>query len=159
MNSVELTGVLEIIASERPDLLGSLVAGLEFRPAGRGIAALAKSWGVRSETPATGLSELAEVALKTVRDLTRLEKRRVGWRHPRQVVDKPNIPALHSFALRRSDRVTLARGRRLQMLANKLERAHEGERQRRMVEAFLHEPAPPVDPDWLRDFLGSHHGG
>ncbi len=155
MNSAEIAGLLEVIASERPDLLGPVVATLKLdSDSSGGLQELASSWEVRSPTPASGRSELFEVALKAARDLDRLEKRRGGWRHPREVVEEPNLTVLYSFTLRRIERSRIVRGRRLRVLASKLERAYEGERQRRMIEAFIYEPVPPVDPDWLRNFLG-----
>ncbi len=45
------------------------------------------------------------------------------------------------------------RSRRLEIIGRKLEKAYEGDLRRRQVERFLSEPAPAVDPEWLRDFL------
>jgi len=156
MNSAEVAGVLELVASERPDLIGPLVKALERSPTGHGIAELAKLWGI---APEDCTAELAETALITTKHLDRLERKRgVGWRHPRQLVDAPNVPALHSFALCRRGRVTGPRSRRLEVIGLKLERAADSDRRRQMVETFLREPAPPVDGRWLRDFLGARSG-
>ncbi len=84
----------------------------------------------------------------------RLERNRT-WRHPRQVLGQPNVPALYSFTEQRRARVSgISRQRRLDIMRHKLQRAYDGERRRQMVEDFLNEPAPPVDPGWLEDFLG-----
>ncbi len=152
MNSVDLAGLLELVAKKRPDLLDPLVSALEYSPAGRGLGELAKRWGVGPDDRA---AELVELALKTAGHLDRLErKRRHAWRHPREVVDAPNLAALHSFACGRRDRAPeINRSRRLEIIGRKLERACEGDRRRRQVERFLSEPAPALDPEWLRDFL------
>ncbi len=153
MNSVDVAALLELVAKKQPDLLGPVVSALEFSPAGRGVGELAKRWGVGGDDR---VAELVEVALKTAEHLDRLErKHRHGWRHPREVVYRPNVPALQSFAYGRRNRVReIRRARRLEILGRKLERAYEGERRRRQVERFLSEPVPAVDPEWLRDFLG-----
>jgi hypothetical protein len=148
MNSAEVVRVLEVIASEQPDLIGPLVEALEFSPARRGLAALAEAWEEQ-------IADLGDLAIRTARHLDRLEKRSGAWRHPDQVVEAPHVPALASFVVARCDRVTPEpRSRRLNVLAIKLQRIATLEQERRKLEAFLREPMKPVDPEWLRDFMG-----
>ncbi len=152
MNSADVAGLLELLSKESPDLLGPLVSALEFSPAGRGIGELAKRWGV---SPDDRAAELVALALKTAEHLDRLERQQLrAWRHPREVLGAPNLAALHSFARRRSGRVPgISRSRRLEVIGRKLERVYEVDRRRQRIESFLSEPAPAVDPEWLRDFL------
>ncbi len=144
-----VAGLLEVVASERPDLLGPLIEALEHSPAGRGLAQVAEVWDVRPEDHSEDLSKLAVCASK---HLDRLEKYRTGWRHPNQMVDEPNVQALVSFALERRRRVPgIARARRLDVLRRKLKRTAETERQRQELDAFLREPSAPID---LAAFMG-----
>ncbi len=151
MNSADVAGLLELVASERPDLLRPTVKALEFSRAAASVAELVERWGIGPENRA---ADLAEIAAKTSDHLDRLERKRTSWRHPREVVDSPNVAALLAFAYGRCGRVPdLRRRRRLEIMARKLERAAESDRRRRSVERFLGEPARPVDSRWLRQFL------
>ncbi len=144
-----VAGLLELVASDRPDLLGPLIEALEHGPAGRGVAEVAEFWGIRPEDRA---DDLGPVAVRTAKHLSRLEKRRTGWRHPAQVLDAPNVPALASFADARRGRVVgIARARRLDILRRKVERVAKLEHQRRQLDAFLRAPSKPVD---LAAFMG-----
>ncbi len=147
-----VAGLLELVASERPDLLGPLAEALEHSPARPGLAEVAEVWGVRPEDRA---ADLGAVAMRAARHLDRLERRRPGmWRKPGQVVDAPNVQALATLADARHGRAEgIARTKRLNILRRKLERIADLEHQRRELDAFLREPAPPVDPEWLRQFL------
>ncbi len=149
MNSAAVAGLLEAIASERPDLLAEVVEVLEHSPARHGLAEVADVWGIQSGDRA----ELGAVALKASAHLDRLERRRPGtWRHPGQVVDAPNVQALASFADARRQRVAgLARTNRLGVVFRKVDRAAEVERQRRKLDAFMEQPSKPVD---LAAFMG-----
>lgn len=148
LNIHEIAGLLEIVASERPALLGPLVETLRDGPTFQEVLGLARSWYVEP-------ADLALVAARATRQLGRLEKRQRHWRHPSQIVGSPNVPALWSFALARRDRVPgVARARRLNMLANRLRRIAEIEDYRRQLETFLREPVKPMDRAWLENFLG-----
>ncbi len=145
-----VAGLLELVASERPDLLGPLVEVLELGPAGRGLAEVSEVWGIRSEDLA---ADLGPVAVRAAKHLDRLERRRPGtWRHPDQVVDAPNIEALATLADARHGRTEgIARARRLDILRQKLERVARAEQARHELDAFLREPSKPVD---LAAFMG-----
>ncbi len=97
-----VTGLLEIVASERPDLLGPLIEALEHSPAGRRLAQIAEMWGVR---PEDRTEDLGHLAVRASKHHDRLEKYRTGWRHPNQMVDEPNVRALLSFVFERRKRV------------------------------------------------------
>ncbi len=142
-------GLLELVASEHPDLLGPLLEALEHSPASRGLAEVAEVWGMRPEDRD---DDLGAVAVRASKHLDRLERRRTGWRHPGQVVDAPNVYALLDFANARRGRVDgIARARRLDILMRKIKRVVEIERQRRQLDAFLREPSAPLD---LAAFMG-----
>ncbi len=143
--------VLELTASERDDSLAWLVSMLEQSPARVALHHVADEWR------ASEIGEIVGIAARAARHLDGLERRRAVWRHPDQFVDDPHIPALLAFALRRSGRVPgIARARRLEIIARRLRRIHQAECRRRQLQAFLNEPARPVDPDWLRRFLQPH---
>ena len=144
-----VAALLELVASDRPDILGPLIEALEHGPASCGLAEVAEVWGIRPEDRA---ADLGTVAVRAAKHLDRLERRRAGWRHPGQVVDAPNCQALASFANARRVRVVgIARAGRLDILLRKVERVAEVERQRRELNAFLRAPSKPVD---LAAFMG-----
>ncbi len=145
-----VAGLLEMVASERLDFLGPFIEVLEHSPAGRGLLEVAEVWGIPPEGRATGLGV---VAARAAKHLSRLERRRTGWRHPKEIVDAPNVNALVDFADARSSRIDgVARARRLEVLGRKLKRAADVERQRQQLDAFLREkPAQPVN---LAAFMG-----
>ncbi len=149
-SAFHVAGLLELVATERPELLAPLVEALEYSPARPGLVQVAKVWGVRPEDLA---ADLGAVAAKASKHLDRLEHRRPGtWRHPAQVVDSPNVEALATVADARHGRAEgIARAKRLNILRRKLGRAAEVERARRELGAFLQAPSKPVD---LAAFMG-----
>ncbi len=151
MKAADVAGLLELVASERPDLLGPVVNTLEYSRAAAGVGDLVERWGIGPEDRA---AELVAVAAKTSGHLDGLERTRRSWRRPDQVIDAPNVPALLSFTHGRRARVQeFRRSRRLEIIARKLDRAAESDRRRRSLDRFLAEPRRPVDPEWLRAFL------
>ncbi len=150
ISSAEVAGLLELLASERPDLLAPVVQALTSSPAVAGVTDLVRRWNVGYTTA----DELAALAAKTAEDLDLLERSRHGWRHPRDVVEDPNLAALHSFVHGRRERLAIKSHRRLEIIGRKLERAAESDRRREAFERFLAEPVRPVDPRWLAEFLG-----
>ena len=147
----EIVGVLEVVASERLDLLLPLLELLRNSPAYKAVNDLARCWYVEP-------TELPGVAERATRHLDRLEARRRRWRHPSEIVRSPNVHALWSFAAARRTRVPgMARSRRLTVLSVKLRRIAEIDHQRRKLDAFLKEPNTPVDPGWLDAFLSPDH--
>ncbi len=156
MDAANVVGLLELVASERPDLLRPMVKALEYSRAAASVAELVERWGIGPDNRA---ADLAELAAKTSAGLDSLERTRRAWRHPHQVVEGSSVSALRGFTCGRHGRVQdLRRRQRLEIIGRKLARAAESDRRRRAVERFLTEPARPVDPEWLRDFLGSRDG-
>ncbi len=149
-SAFHVVGLLELVATKRPELLGPLVEALEYSPARPGLVQIAEVWGVRPEDLA---ADLGAVAAQASKHLDRLERRRPGtWRHPGQVVDAPNVEALATVADARHERAEgIARAKRLNIIRRKLERVAEVERQRQELDAFLRAPSKPVD---LAAFMG-----
>ncbi len=143
-----VAGLLELVASERPELLGRLVEALEYSPERPGLVQIADLWGLRPEDLTADLGALAARASK---HLDRLERRRSGWRDPRQLLADPNVPALASLANARRRRMAGTRARRLDIVRRKVERVAKHEQLRRRLDAFLREPSAPVD---LAAFMG-----
>ena len=127
--------MIELIASHRPDLLPIYLDMASNSPARFAILELASDLGVR-ET-----ADLYQTALKIVADLDRLERRRGGWRHPRQVVPAPNVGGLLRFCRARIPNVTgISRRRRLEILARKLQRVHDREKTLAWITDFIGTP-------------------
>ena len=134
--------MLELVSTERPAMLIPLITSLLV---GRSVDGVCELWGIEPD-------ELAEVALRTAKHLSRLERRQAGWRHPDQALDKANCQALASFAEARQARVSgTARSRRLGIVLRKCRRAADAEQSRRKLEAFIREPSQPID---LAAFMG-----
>ncbi len=157
MNAADVTGVLEIVATERPDLLRPLIKALEYSRAVADVAELGDVWGLGPPGPEEEdrSGKLFEIAAKTSAGLDQLERKRAfGWDHPRELIDGANVAALQGFAHERRVRVrNTRREARLSLIARKLDQVAEADRRRRAVERFLGEPIKPVDPKWLREFL------
>lgn len=127
-----IAGVLELVASQRPDLLPIYLDMVSNSPGRFAVLELASDLKVR-DTQA-----LYPVVLKISADLDRLEKRRAGWRHPRQIVSSPNVVGLLYFCRARIHNVVgVARRRRLEVMVRKLERVYEQERTRAWIDDFI----------------------
>ena len=130
-----LAAMIELLASQRPDLLPVYLDMAGNSPVRVAILELVSEFDVREPTG------LCEAALKTRTDLDRLEKRRGGWRHPQQVVTQPHIGALLYFCRARIQRVSNnGRRRRLEVLARKLERVREREKTMAWINNFIGSP-------------------
>ena len=124
--------MMELLASRRPDLLPVCLDMACNSPARFAVLELARDLGVREPR------DLHLEVLKVVTDLDRLERRRSGWRHPRQVLHRPNIGGLLHFCRARIENVREAdRRRRLEVLARKLQRAYDRERTRAWITDFI----------------------
>lgn len=127
-----IAGMLELVASHRPELLPIYLDMVANSPARFAILELATDLKVRE------VQDLSPVVLKIIADLDRLEKRRTGWRHPEQIVTQPNVVGLLFFCHARTHNVPgIARRRRLEVMARKLKRVHEQERTRAWIDDFL----------------------
>ena len=124
--------MLELVASQRPDLLPVYLDMAANSPARFAVLELASDLKVRE------IQDLYPVVLKIIADLDRLEKRRAGWRHPNQIVTDPNVGGLLYFCRARIQNVPgIARRRRLEVMARKLERVFEQERTRAWIDDFI----------------------
>ena len=147
-----VASLLEMVASERPDLLGWVVDLLQHSPVRFAVLRLLREWEVGNTRRA------APFLRKAVTDLDRLERRR--WTKPQQIIPKPHLGSLVLMATARAQRIDgSVRRRRMAGIADKLERYDENERTRRYVEAFFQEPADEtIDPEWIEDFLADLDG-
>ncbi len=124
--------MLELVVSHRPDLLPVYLDMVANSPARFAILELAKDLKARE------VQDLKPIVLKIVADLDRLEKRRSGWRHPDQIVDQPNVVGLLYFCRARTHNVPgIARRRRLEVMARKLERVYQQEQTRAWIDDFI----------------------
>ncbi len=129
-----LAAMLEILASQRPDLLQVYLDMACNSPARFAMLELAADCSLRDT------KDLGQTVLKATADLDRLERRRGGWKHPRDVVHRPNVGGLLVFCHARLQNVTgIGRRRRLEFIARRLQRVHE--RERTMA--------------WITDFIGT----
>ena len=127
-----IAGMLELVASHRPDLLPVYLDMVANSPARFAVLELAKDLKVREP------QDLYPVVMKIIADLDRLEKRRTGWRHPKQIVTKPHVGGLLYFCRARSHNVPgIARRRRLEVMARKLKRVYDQERTKAWINDFI----------------------
>lgn len=129
-----LVCVLELTASERPELLDLHLDALlhsNMRPT---VLRLAAEFGV-------SVDKLEHSLYRASLDLDRLEKARRVWRDPARVLEAPNLAALVGLCRARAGRVhAIARRRRLETILGKLERAYELARSRAWIEDFIGPP-------------------
>ena len=148
-----VASLLEMVASERPDILGWVLDLLQHSPVRFAILRLLREWEVGETRRA------APFLRKAVTDLDRLERRH--WTKPQQIIPKPHLGSLVLMATARAQRIHgSVRRRRMAGIAGKLKRCYENERTRRYVDALLQEPADEtIDPEWIEDFLADVDGG
>jgi hypothetical protein len=127
-----IASMLELVASQRPDLLPVYLDIVANSPARFAVLELASDLGVRAD------QDLNRTVLKIVADLDRLESRRAGWQHPQQIIATPNVGGLLYFCRARIQNVPgSARRRRLEILATKLQRVYDQERTRAWINDFI----------------------
>ncbi len=123
--------VLEIIASEQPELLQFQAQALLNGPLSFAVRELAAAFSVAPE-------EVAQEIGQACIHLDRLEKRRRTWRDPAEVLDSPNLAALLCVCRTRLKRVSPpTRRHRLERIQRRLEPAYELARTRAWVHAFI----------------------
>ena len=129
-----ISAILELTASGRPQLLGFQLEALLNCPQRYALQQLAVELDVPAE-------KLARAIYQARLDLDRLEKRRGVWRDPGEILDSPNVPALLSLCRARLGRIASdQRRRRLEVIARRLEAAHELARSRAWIVEFIGEP-------------------
>ncbi len=127
-----IAAMMELVASQRPDLLPVYLDMVANSPARFAILELAKDFGVREP------QDLYPVLLKISSDLDRLERKRTGWRHPKQIVAKPNVTGLLYLCNARIQNVAgISRRRRLEIMARKLQRVYDQEKTRAWITDFI----------------------
>lgn len=127
-----VVAMIELIASQRPDLLSIYLDLASNSPARYAVLELVEDFNVR-ET-----KDLHQAVIKAVADLDRLERRRGGWRHPEQVVSSPNVGGLlYLCRARIHSAMATGRRRRLEVLARKLQRAHDREKTHAWITDFI----------------------
>ena len=127
-----VAAMLELVTSQRPDLLPAYLDMASNSPARFAVLELASELGIRDA------DDFYPTLLKIVADLDRLERRRGGWKHPRQIVQNPNIAGLLYFCRARISNVSgIGRRRRLEVMARKLQRVHDREKTRAWITDFI----------------------
>ena len=126
-----VTGSLELIATEQPQLLEFQLEMLLNSPARDIVLGLAKDLAVPYD-------RLGVVLIKACKDLGRLEKQQTTWRDPAKCLQSPNVAALLLICHARKVRVVpLGRLSRLKAIGRRLERAYEVARCRAWIEDFI----------------------
>ncbi len=129
--------VLEVLASERPEVVGAVVETLASSPARPALLELARLFQV--EAP----EELAGAVVTVVRQLDRLEHQPRRWTEPREVLGSTaaSATALDAVARWRADRWRSTRGgtrpARLRRVDRRLKDAAGLERARALVDGLL----------------------
>ncbi len=127
-----VAAMMELVASQRPDLLPIYLDMVSNSPARFAVLELASDLGVREPR------DLYPVVLKISADLDRLERKRTGWRHPQQIVHEPNVGGLLYFCYARMNNVAgISRRRRLEIIARKLQRVYDQEKTRAWITNFI----------------------
>ncbi len=138
-----VAATLELIASERPDLLDFQLEAFLTSSVRLVVFDLATA----CQAP---LDELGPVIGKACRDLDALEKARRIWHDPAQVVEEPNVAALLHVTSARTGRARVkahlrkleAIGEKLDRFRRQLEAAQKHDRSRSLVESFIGPPLP-----------------
>ncbi len=124
--------MMELVASQRPDLMPVYLDMVANSPARFAVLELASDLGVKE------IPDLYPVVLKICADLDRLERKRSGWRHPQQIVADPNVGGLLYFCNARIQNVAgISRRRRLEIMARKLQRVYDQEQTRAWITDFI----------------------
>ncbi len=127
-----IASMMELVASQRPDLLPIYLDTVSNSPARFAVLELASDLGVREP------QDLYPVVLKITADLDRLERKRTGWRHPQQLVSNPNVGGLLYFCNARIQNVAgISRRRRLEIMARKIQRVYDQEKTRAWITDFI----------------------
>ena len=146
-----LTGLLEITASQRPDLLPVLVEILQNSVAWHPVAELAHRWGVKEET--ADREKAADALVRTLNiataKLSRMERLRGRWRAIRPVereqpqpwqgvtVTVPSVAAVVYLARARATRSSAAKSAKLERIIRNLEPVIPDERAGRLIEELM----------------------
>lgn len=143
-----LVTLLELTATERPELLPWLLSILPHSAASYMLEQLAEEWEVKP-------GEIHRRADAAARDLDRLESG--GAAEPYRM-SLPDLAALFHFALKRRDRLSGIRRRsRLKTIGRQLGSALKVIRRRRQLQSLAGaggREEPAGDYQWIGEFLG-----
>lgn len=144
-----LVALLELTASQRPEILSWLVTTAAHSPASYMLVQLAEEWG-------TAPGEVGRMATRATEQLNLLERSR---RMPEtESPEEPDLAAMLYLAIERHERISsVRRKRQLKKIARRLAGVLEDAWQRRRIESFIgvaEGGKPAVDRRWIQDFLG-----
>ncbi len=123
--------VLEIVASEQPQLIEFQVQALLDSPLSFALRELAATFGVAPR-------DVGEPVVRACAHLDRLERYRRTWRDPAEVVDSPNLAALVSVCRARIRRASQPKRRqKLERILRRVEPAQGLARTRAWIDNFL----------------------
>ena len=140
MNEQAMTAVanlLELIATDRPELLDLQQDTLLNSPLQFAVRNLAAAFGVPQD-------RVAATVYRACQDLDKLTATRRVWSDPAQVLESPNVAALYHVCYGRLGRTAGPKRGRLEITYRRLRKAHELQRSRDWIEAFIGRPRPPV---------------
>ena len=141
----QIVAILEVIATELPDLLVCQLETLRLGAVSWCVDELAADWRVRPD-------QLRATVAASVAAVEKLRRHR-GWQDPAAVVDRPNLAACLAMAEARAAR-TASRAQQGQLNATcrRLAACLETERWRSRILAFLNEPGPAAG-GWLDELI------
>lgn len=127
-----VTALLELTASQRPELLGLQLQTVSTSAMRSTLYELAHTFDVPPE-------RVRATVAKACQDLDRLEGQRgKGWRDPKKVLEAPNVAALFHLCRARVGRISTGRRRRhLESIVRKLKLARDLDRNRAWIEDFI----------------------
>ena len=123
--------VLEVVASARPGLVEFQAQALLHSTMSFAVRELAAAFGIAPEKVGAEVGRACD-------HLDRLEKSRLTWRDPAEILDSPNLAALLYTCRARLRRASPPTRRfKLERILRRLEAAYEKARTRAWVEDFI----------------------
>ncbi len=131
--------LLELTATLRPELLDFQLDSLRNSPVRFAVLDLASGLGVPEH-------RIAAAIYLACHDLDQLAATRRVWRDPSEVLEAPNVAALHHVCQARLSRTAGPKRGRLEITLRRLRKAHELLQSRAWIEDFLGRPLPQPQP-------------
>ncbi len=123
--------VIEIVASEQPDLIEFHVQALRNSPVSFAMRELATDFDVAPE-------DVGEAVGRACIHLDRLERHRRAWRDPTEVVESPNLAALVAVCRARIRRASPPKRRqKLERILRRVEPAYQLAQTRAWLDDFI----------------------
>ncbi|MEM7354026.1 MAG: hypothetical protein AAF657_24705 [Acidobacteriota bacterium] len=136
----KIAALLELIGSQRPELLDFQIEAITSRWHGLPLPELADAFG-------THPNQLSRTVLEACQDLDRLEKTKEAWQDPAVLLERPNLAALQLLCQARLGRVPkISHRRRLAAIRRRLTKAQELARVRGLIEDFIGGGTRPTGP-------------